>query len=104
MIIRTELIPVILSPKRLTKNTLSVTKTMERAKDRAILSRTLSCLKKKRLQANPGRKKTNTKPSITLMANKCSRNDKTNPKNSLTDDIKSALLNTFYHYPHWEVI
>ena len=105
MIIRMELSPVILSPlSRLTKKMLSVTKTIDRAKDKAILSRTLSGLKKIRLQIKPGRTKTSTIPNIALIDSNCSRNEKTNPKYSLTDVIKSALLMPPYRYPQQAVI
>ena len=97
MIIRTELSPVILMlPNRLANNRLSVTSTMDRANDRAILSRALSCLKKMRLQAKPGIKKTNIKPSIALMAGKPSRNGKTNLKSSLTGESQSTYFIPLY--------
>jgi len=90
MITMAELKPVILIPINLFKRRrLSVTTTMDRAKEKVTLSKTFICLKKIRVQANPGRKNTNIKPSIALMMGKRSRKGKTNSKSSLIGDNQS---------------
>ena len=58
---------------------LSVTTAIDKPKERAILSRTFTCLKKTRVQAKPGIKNTKMKPRIPLMTGK----DSTKEKNSL---------------------
>ena len=104
MIIRTELSPVILAPLSfVTKRRLSVTTTMDSAKDRGILSKAFICLKKMRLHAKPDRKNTNMKPNIALMTGKRSKNGKTNPKSSLIEDSQSTLFTSLYQYLIWMV-
>jgi hypothetical protein len=99
MIIRTELKPVILATLNpVTKRRLRVTTTIESAKERRSLSKTLICLKKIRVQAKPGRKNTNMKPSIALMAGTRSRKGKTNPNSSLIGDSQSTLFISLHQY------
>jgi len=67
MIISTELKPVILMPRSLFETMmLSVTTAIDKAKDRAILSRTFICLKKTSVQIKPGMNNTRMKPRIPL--------------------------------------
>ena len=102
MIVRTELSPVILSPPSLfAKRRLSVTTTIDNAKDRVTLSKTFICLKKTRVQAKPGRKNTTMKPSIALITGNRSRNGKTNPKSSLIGDSQSTLFIFPHQYSIW---
>ena len=99
MIIRTELNPITLAPVSLvTKRRISVTTTIDSAKDRRILSKTFICLKKTRVQAKPGRKNTKMKPSIALMTGKRSRNGETDPKSYLIGDNQSTRFIPLYQY------
>ena len=68
---------------------LIVMTTIDSAKEKATLSMMFICLKKTRVQANPGRKNTNRKPSIALMMGKRSRKGKMNSKSSLIGDSQS---------------
>jgi hypothetical protein len=65
---------------------------MDRAMERVILSRNLNCLKKIKLQAKPGRKKTSATPRIALTIGTLSRNGRINPNSSLTGASQSIQL------------
>lgn len=96
-IITKALNPVILTPnKTFAKRTLSVTIAIERPKDRAILSITFICLKKIRVQANPGNKNTNMKPIIALIKGTLSRIGRANPNSSLIGDNQSIINDVHY--------
>lgn len=99
MITRTELNLVILSPISLFREKrLSVTTTIDNAKERVALSITFIRLKKTIVQAKPGRKKTNMKPSIALIMDKGLRKANANPKNSVIGDSQCISYLPLYHY------
>lgn len=90
-ITRAELNPVILRPSSLlTKRRLSVTTTIDSAKERVALSITFIRRKKTKVQVKPGRKKTNMKPSIALTMDKGPGEAKANPKSSVIGDRQST--------------
>lgn len=104
MITRTELNPVSLIPNsQFVDKRLIVTTTMDSPKERATLSKTFICLKKTKVQAKPGKKNTNMKPSIALMIGKRSMMGKTNPRSSLIGDSQSTLSVPPHHYLAWTV-
>ena len=92
----TELNPVILTPISLfTKKRLSVTTTMDSPKEMTTLSMTFICLKKTRVQVNPGRKNTKMNPSIALMMDRLSRTGSRKPVISLnTDNSQSTAYSS----------
>jgi len=86
---RTALNPVMLIPTSLFKTRiLRVTMAMERPKERAVLSTAFICLplKNTSVQAKPGRKNINIKPSIALMIERLSRTGSRKPAISLSTD------------------
>jgi hypothetical protein len=102
MITRVELNQVILSPiSLLIKRMLSVTTTIDSAKERVTLSMTFIFLKKTIVQAKPGRKNTNMKPSIALIMDKGSGEAKANPKSSLIGDSQSMPYSPLHQYLDW---
>ena len=95
MIISTELSPVMLIPKsRFKVRILSVTRAIDRPKARTTLSKALICLKKTSVQAKPGRKNTNVKPRIALMAGTDSRKGRPKSNNCLMGDNQSIYILT----------
>jgi len=102
MITRVELNQVILSPiSLLMKRKLSVTATIDRAKEKVTLSMTLVFLKKTIVQTKPGRKNTNMKPSIALIMDKGPREAKANPKSSLSGDNQSMPYLPLHQFLDW---
>jgi len=70
---------------------------MERPKERAVLSRAFICLplKNTSVQAKPGRKNINIKPSIALMMDRLSRTGSRKPAISLsTESSQSTAYNS----------
>jgi len=99
MITKAALNQVILRPiSLLMKRRLSVTTTIDNAKERVTLSMTLIFLKKTIVQAKPGRKKTSIKPSIALIMDNGPGEAKANPKSSLIGDSQSIPYLSLYHY------
>jgi len=104
MITRTELNPVILIPSSVfPRRRLSVTITIDSAKERVTLSMMFIRLKKTKVQAKPGRKNTNMKLNIALMMGKLSRKGKTNPKSSLIGDSQSIPFILLHQYLAWMI-
>jgi len=103
VIISRELNPVILIPSSTFKaRILSVTRAMDKPKERTILSITLTRLKKISVQAKPGRKKTSINPRIALMKGKRSRKGRINSNICFTGDNQSiAYIIPFNSYTHF---
>lgn len=74
---------------------------MDSPKEKATLSMILICRKKIKVQAKPGAKNTNTKPSVALMMGKLSRKGKMNPKIPPIGDNQSTPYLPFYKYSTW---
>ena len=89
-IIRRELKPVILIPSSIfSARMLRVTTAMDRPKERAILSMRFIFLKKTRVQAKPGRKKTSVNPRSALMMGTCSKKGRVKANNCRIESNKS---------------
>jgi len=100
-ITRTELNVVILSPiNRFRENMLSVTKAIERPKERMILSMRLICrvLKNTKLQVKPGKKKTNINPRIALTTDTPAREGRIDLNSSASQSTSDTFLPFFSNY------
>ncbi len=92
-IISTEFSPVILTPISLFRaRILSVTRAIDRPRERASLSTIFTCLplKKTSVQAKPGRKNTSMKPRAALMMGKLLRKGRASSKTALIGDSQST--------------
>lgn len=85
-------------PNLLASRILSVTTTMDSARERVTLSMISSSLKKTSVQVKPGKKKTSISPSIALMMGTCSKNGKIKPKKALIGDSQSIPCVPLYRY------
>jgi hypothetical protein len=104
IIIRREWRAVMLTPNNTFRaRMLSVTNTMDKPKERAILSIIFICWKKTIVQAKPGRKKTRINPRSALITGKRSKKGRANSKICLIGDNHStsyALFNTQLNAHH----
>ena len=92
VIVSRELSPVILIPSSTFRaRILSVTKAMDKPKERTILSMTFTCLKKISVQAKPGRKNTRMNPIVALRKDISSRKVRINCKICLITDSTSIF-------------
>lgn len=96
MIIRRELRPVILTlNSRFRARMESVTRAMDKPKERAILSRMFTFLKKMSVQAKPGSRKTMINPRSALMTGRRSRKGRITSNICLIGDDQSKLYAPF---------